>query len=113
MRRSVVLVAGLLLIGCTSPGPPLAPGEKQQVAKEIWQDYQGYKEKIHGNGQGAFAISVDGRADGYSWCPDGADRCLTGKTVEGEAMDGCRHSGLDCRIFDEHGAIIVPYEVEQ
>jgi hypothetical protein len=113
MRRSVALVASLLLVGCTTPGPPLAPGEKQQVAKEIWQDYLTYKETIRGNGQGAFAISVDGRADGYSYCPVGADRCVTGKTVEGIAMDGCRHSGLDCRIFDDHGTIVVPYDVEK
>lgn len=113
MRRSVALVASLFLVGCAAAGPPLAPGEKQQVAKAVWQDYQGYKEKIHGNGQGAFAITLDGRADGYSWCPDGADRCLTGKTVGGVAMDGCHQSGLECRIFDDHGTILVPYEIEQ
>jgi hypothetical protein len=113
MRQVVVLVAGLLLVGCAAAGTPLAPGEKQQVSKEVWEDYQAYKEKIHGNGQGAYAITVDGRAGGYSWCPDGADRCVTGKTVEGIAMDGCRQSGLDCRLFDDHGTIVVPYEVEK
>jgi len=113
MRGAVALVAGLFLVGCTTPGAPLAPGEKQPVAKEIWQDYEAYKQKLGSNSQGAFAISVDGRADGYSWCPSDADRCLTGQTVEGVAMDGCRHSGLECRLFDDHGRIVVPYEGEQ
>jgi hypothetical protein len=91
----------------------LAPGEKQPIAKAIWQDYEAYHAKLHGTGRGAFAVSVDGNADGYSWCPDGADGCIAGKTYEGVALDGCRHSGLVCRLFDERGTIVVPYEIEE
>jgi hypothetical protein len=92
---------------------PLAPGAKQPITKAVWQDFQAFQEKASRHASGAFAVSTDGKADGYSWCPDDADRCIAGETFEGMALDGCRQSGLPCRLFYDNGGILVPYEVEQ
>jgi hypothetical protein len=93
------------------PGEPLPTGTKQPITKVIWQDFEKFQQKASRHGSGAFAVSIDGKADGYSWCPDVADQCIAGPSFESMALDGCRQSGTPCRLFYDHGGIVVPYEI--
>lgn len=78
------------------------------IAPEVWSGYESYAKLRR---PGAFAVSADGNAYGYSYCPD--DRCWNEMSESRNlALSSCTQAGgRNCLIFAFGGDIRVPYKV--
>ena len=70
MRIAIAVAAALLIAACQPQEGRvnLQADEKIQVAESVWDHYQEYLQTV-GSARGAFAVSEDGRASAYSYCP--------------------------------------------
>jgi hypothetical protein len=72
----------------------------------VWEGYQEYSDLRHPS---AFAVSRDGSAYGYSYCPERRCKFNTDKKV---ALESCaENGGEDCMIFAIERDIQVAYQV--
>ena len=100
--RWALLYALAVLTGCAEvssgeqPATPLPPGLQPQ--------FEAYMNKVN---RGAFAVSVDGSAAGWSFCPQYAG-CGQRNEFERVALEGCRSisNGVPCKIYAWRGKVV-------
>lgn len=85
----------------------LAPDEKIQIARSVWDDFQAYKSHL-GRGGGAFVVTETGLGSAYSYCP--ADNCRPGSYTQ-RAIQLCENAGVKCVVFAQGTTIQVDYEI--
>jgi len=119
---AVLAVSTLAIVGCSqqgTEGAKLAAGQKLQITKKVWSQYQEYVEKGRGLGpdrHGAFGVAVVGGLGvaslyNFYYCPRQYDACRPGKTAVGDVLDACRTENVECVIFARNEDIQVPYEI--
>lgn len=85
----------------------LAPDEKIQIARSVWDNFEEYKRTM-GRGGGAFVVSENGLSSAYAYCP--ADRCRPGSMTQ-SAIELCEGAGVKCVVFAQGTSIKVDYEI--
>lgn len=104
-----VLTSGMLLLGCQQPQAArveLAPDEKLQIVRAVWDEFEVYKSKLMF--EGAFVVSATGDGAGYTVCP--TFRCQPTNYVR-RAIDLCEKAGVKCVLFADGREILVDYEI--
>jgi hypothetical protein len=109
MKKLAMVLAAILLAGCSSIGEGKAPQGKVTIDKGTWAFYQEYLADISPNRPGAFAVSADGQNAHYSYCREIA--CIGGATYRADALRGCNRHHKDCYVFAYRDQILVNYEV--
>lgn len=123
-KQAVILaVIMLAVIGCAqqgTEGAKLKEGEKLQITKKVWADFQEYLKKGQGLGsdrQGAFGVAVVGDIGitglySYYYCPRMYDRCGRGASnAITDILDTCKRESVECLIFARNEEIQVAYEI--
>ncbi len=86
---------------------PLRADEVLFIAPEVWQGFQEYKRYKHPK---VFAVSANGLAYGYSYCPD--YRCKLTPDARTLALNSCvQGGGKACRVFAVGTDIKVQYKI--
>lgn len=111
MRIAIAAAAALLIAACQPQEGRvnLQADEKIQIAESVWDHYQEYLQTV-GAARGAFAVSEDGRASAFSYCPVTAG-CWSNINYSKEAIKLCQDDGIKCVIFARNSSIVVDYEV--
>ncbi|WP_162917353.1 hypothetical protein [Dongia deserti] len=120
---AIAAALALALSGCAqegTEGAKLAPGQKLQITKQVWGEYQDYVKVGRGLGpdrNGAFGVVLVGDLGiaglyAYRYCPRDFDGCYPGGANGiSRVLEACRRDKLDCLIFARNEDIQVPYEI--
>lgn len=111
-RRTMAMAAGLwaMLAGCaTGENYQPTPGQKMNISRHTMQGFKEYQALIGSTRPGAFAVSSDGGAYSYWYCPDLA--CTDGNAFAVKALRDCHQLGAKCYIFARGNDIKVDYVV--
>ncbi|HVJ40516.1 MAG TPA: hypothetical protein VM639_03415 [Dongiaceae bacterium] len=110
--RTMAVAVGILamLAGCaTDENYHPAPGEKMRISRNTMEGFKEYQGIIGSTRLGAFAVSSDGGAYAYWYCPELA--CTDGNAFAVKALRDCRRYGEKCYIFARQNDIKVDYFV--
>jgi hypothetical protein len=80
-----------------------------QISQRTMEGFRKYQALIGPLHDGAFAVSMEGRAYYYSYCAYTA--CSNASATAFEALNGCRKYGQGCYIFARQNDIKVDYVV--
>jgi hypothetical protein len=102
MRALLLAAVSIVLVLLSAPSQaqddpyPLPPG-----LQPFFETY------MHKHNRGAFAVSVDGRAAGYSYCQV-AGPCGRRDRIERRAIDSCMgvSEGVPCRLYAWRGTVV-------
>lgn len=102
MRALLFVAASIILISAAASAQ--AQEHPFPLPLHIQTHFDGYLRKL---GPGAFAISTDGRAVGYSYCEEAAS-CGARSLLEWLAMKTCLNAskGAPCRLYAWRGKIV-------
>ena len=84
--------------------------EKFRIEPSVWSHYQEYLRTIGSTKSGAFAVTTDGQASFYTYCPG---HCV-GTSYGTVATTRCEEEyDSDCVLFAVRDDIRVEYEIRQ
>lgn len=105
--RALFLASLASVLCLTAAAPRLSAQEHPfQLSPRVLQAFERYMNKVN---RGAFALSIDGRSHGYSFCISSA-MCASGQRLKFEraALQSCqkRPSDVPCKIYAWRGNIV-------
>lgn len=105
-RLSILLALGLWALGMAGATPLAAQEQTRELSPRLQTFFEKYMRK--GN-RAAFALSIDGKAAGFSYCPQHA-MCgfAQRRKLERTALNSCRSAsdGVACKIYAWRGNIV-------